>query len=82
MDVRVVLVYIATGLIMAYIIWAMTQIGKIRFRSCKECLHYHIQADQGPCEECELELELERPTNFVLDIAYLERQRRHSSRPR
>lgn len=79
---RVVLVYIATGLIMAYILWAMSQIGKVRFRSCKECLHYHLQVDQDSCEECELELDRDRPTNFVLDIAYLERQTRHSSRPR
>lgn len=74
--------YIASGLIMAYIIWAMNQIGKVRYRSCKECLHYHFPHDHEPCDECELELDLDRPTNFVLDVSYLERQRRHSSRPR
>ena len=82
MDVRAVAVYIAAALIMAYILWAMAQIGKVRFRSCKECLHYHIPTDHEPCEDCELELELDRPTNFALDVAYLDRQTRHSSRPR
>ncbi|GAI95736.1 unnamed protein product [marine sediment metagenome] len=75
---REIAVYIAAGLIMAYIIWAMAQIGKVRYRSCKECLHYHMPVDHEPCEDCELELELDRPTNFVLDVSYLERHSRSS----
>lgn len=81
MDVRFVIPYIAGAIIMGYILWAMTQIGKVRYRSCKECLHYHIPNDHEPCDDCDINPEGERPSNFVLDVAYLERQRRNSSKP-
>lgn len=63
-------VYIAAGAIMVYILWAMTQIGKVRFRSCKYCLHYHLQVDNEPCDECQMYDDLERPSNFAEDIVY------------
>lgn len=75
----IIAIYVAGGAILAYILWAMMQIGKVRWRSCKECLHYHIPTDHDPCDECYLIEDSDRPSKFVLDIAYLERRHKRSS---
>jgi hypothetical protein len=81
LDWKVVAVYVLGAAILVYILWAMTQLGKVRYRSCKFCTSYNIPTDHEPCDTCELRVDLERPTAFIEDAGYLERQRRHSSRP-
>jgi hypothetical protein len=75
---RVVAVYIAGGVILVYMFWTMRQLKKVKWASCKDCLHYHVLKDLGPCDGCYLHEDLDRPTEFVLDEAYLERQSRSS----